>query len=133
MKEKILEALHEIGFKLEELDSWYGFSYEGTRYLYMPNDDDENFMSFGIPGLYEMEEERELEFYKLLDKINSTMKYTKCYQINNNLWLFDEREIFGNEDFTQLVSSTILHLDAALNFTRKAISEMHSDDNANNE
>ena len=43
MKEKILNALRELGFELEEMENFgYGFRYEGINYLYMPNDDDVN-------------------------------------------------------------------------------------------
>lgn len=44
MKEKILEAFANLGFKLEDADGMgYVFDYEGIRFLYMYNENDENF------------------------------------------------------------------------------------------
>ena len=49
MKEKILEAFANLGFKLEDADGMgYVFDYEGIRFLYMYNENDENFLSKGI-------------------------------------------------------------------------------------
>ena len=46
MKEKILEAFAELGFQLEQMDDFgYGFSYEGTNFIFMPHTDDEEFLN----------------------------------------------------------------------------------------
>ncbi len=124
IKEKVLEALAYLGFKYEEVgENTYEFSYEGTRYLYMYNDNDEDFLSIVVYGVYELEDGDELKLYKLIDKVNGTMKYCKAYRIGNSLWLSYERELFGEEDFAQLISTIILHLDSTLYYTRKAIAD----------
>ena len=44
MKEKILEAFRDLGFKLEEEEGMgYCFNYEGLNLLYMYNENDEEF------------------------------------------------------------------------------------------
>lgn len=55
MKEKILEAFANLGFKLEDADGMgYVFDYEGIRFLYMYNENDENFLSIALPGFMTM-------------------------------------------------------------------------------
>ena len=125
MKEKILEALRELGFKLEEEEGMgYCFKYEGLNLLYMYNESDEEFLNIALPGIVEVEEDRMLQICALLEKINSTLKYVKTYMLGNSVWLFYERELFGEEDLMTVISRMILHLEAGLVFARKAMTEI---------
>lgn len=127
MKEKILEAFAELGFQLEQMDDFgYGFSYEGTNFIFMPNTDDEEFLNICVPGIYDLEEESPLLFIELMNKINSTLKYIKAYELGKSIWLFYERELFGDEDLAKVISRMILHLEAGLMFSRKAMAEIKS-------
>ena len=127
MKEKILEAFAELGFQLEQMDDFgYGFSYEGTNFIFMPNADDEEFLNICVPGIYDLEEESPLSFIELMNKINSTLKYIKAYELGKSIWLFYERELFGDEDLAKVISRMILHLEAGLMFSRKAMAEIKS-------
>ena len=124
MKEKILEAFAELGFQLEQMDDFgYGFSYEGTNFIFMPNADDEDFLNICVPGIYDLEEESPLLFIELMNKINSTLKYIKAYELGKSIWLFYERELFGDEDLAKVISRMILHL-----FSRKAMAEIKSNE-----
>lgn len=125
MKEKILEAFSNLGFKLEEQEGMgYGFNYEGLNLLYMHNGDDENFLNIALPGIMEVEEGKTLLICALMGKINSTLKYVKAYMLGSSVWLFYEREMFGEEDLTMVISRMILHLEAGLVFARKTMAEI---------
>lgn len=129
MKEKVLAAFAELGFELTPVDEFgYSFEYENIHLLYTPTDNDEEFLCICIPGFYELESENAMAFIELMHRINSTLKYVKAYALGENLWLFYERELQGNEDLPQLISRMVLHLEAALIFARKALSEILSDD-----
>lgn len=129
MKEKILEAFAELGFQLEQMDDFgYGFSYEGTNFIFMPNTDDEEFLNICVPGIYDLEEESPLLFIELMNKINSTLKYIKAYELGKSIWLFYERELFGDEDLAKVISRMILHLEAGLMFSRKVMAEIKSNE-----
>ena len=65
-----------------------------------------------------------LQICALLEKINSTLKYIKAYMLGNSVWLFYERELFGEEDLMTVISRMILHLEAGLSFARKAMTEI---------
>ena len=120
-----MEVFAELGFKLEQMDAFgYGFSYEGTNFIIMLNSDDEEFLNICVPGIYDLEEESPLTFIELMNKINSTLKYIKAYELGKSIWLFYERELFGDEDLMKVISRMILHLEAGLMFSRKAMSEI---------
>ena len=150
MKEKILEAFRDLGFKLEEEEGMgYCFNYEGLNLLYMYNENDEEFLTIALPGIVEVEDDKMLQICALLEKINSTLKYIKAYMLGNSVWLFYERELIeqreqsrtcsdyaesrekktegqlcGEEDLMTVISRMILHLEAGLVFARKAMAEI---------
>ena len=130
MKEKILQAFKELGFEMEELDEiGFTFHYEGNRYLYMYQEDDEDFLVIGSVGLHDVGEEAMDSLYELIDQINRAMKYVKACRHNNDLWVSYERELFGGEDLKQVLSSMIIHLDAAHGY----IAHVFKDDEDNND
>ena len=125
MKEQILNTFAAMGFQLEEMEGFgYGFLYEGINYLYMPNDDDEDFLNIAVPAIVEINDENIHAAHLLMDKLNSTLKYVKANKLGDSMWLFYERELYGGEDFEKLLSRMILHLEAALNFYRNAMANI---------
>lgn len=125
MKEKILETFSNLGFKLEEKEGLgYGFNYEGLNLLYMYNENDEDFLNISLPGIIEVEEGKMLQICALLEKINSTLKYVKAYMLGESVWLFYERELFGDEDLMAIIPRMILHLEAGLEYVRKIMTEI---------
>jgi len=125
MKEQILNTFATMGFQLEEMEGFgYGFRYEGINYLYMPNDDDEDFLNIAVPAIVEINDENVHAVHMLMDKLNSTLKYVKANKLGDSMWLFYERELCGGEDYEKLLSRMILHLEAALNFYRNAMANI---------
>ena len=105
MKEKILEAFRELGFKLEEEEGMgYRFKYEGLNLLYMYNENDEEFLNIALPGIVEVEDDKMLQICALLEKINSTLKYIKAYMLGNSVWLFYERELIEQREQSRTCS-----------------------------
>ena len=128
MKEQILNTFVTLGFQLEEMEGFgYGFRYEGINYLYMPNDDDEDFLNISIPAIVEVAEDNAQPALMLMGKLNSSLKYVKANRMGDSIWLFYERELYGGEDFEKLLSRMILHLEAAVNFFRHAMEDSKND------
>ena len=122
MKEQILDAFKALGFEMEEMEGLgYGFQYEGKHYLYMYNEDDEDFLNISIPAVLDLDDENNVGFYQVMDKLNSTLKYVKANKLNDSMWLFYERELFGGEDLKQVLSRMILHLEAGFYFLHRAM------------
>ena len=135
MKEQILNVFATLGFQLEEMEGFgYGFQYEGINYLFMPNEDDEEFLNISVPAILEINDDNLHAALMLMDNMNSTLKYVKANKLGGGLWLFYERELFGGEDLEKLVSRMILHLEAAMNFFRNTMasikSELEKDDDS---
>lgn len=130
MKEKVLKTFSDLGFELEELEEFgYSFDYEGTHYFYIPNDENEEFLDISIPGVYDMEESNNQFFYELMDNINSSIMYVKAYNFSKSIWLFYERELFGEEDLSEIISNMILHLERAKLFVYSCIEKEEENDN----
>lgn len=130
MKEQILDAFKALGFEMEEMEGLgYGFQYEGKHYLYMYNEDDEDFLNISIPAVLDLDDENNVGFYQVMDKLNGTLKYVKANKLNDSMWLFYERELFGGEDLKQVLSRMILHLEAGFYFLHRAME--NSDDGSN--
>ena len=122
MKEQILDAFKALGFEMEEMEGLgYGFQYEGKHYLYMYNEDDEDFLNISIPAVLDLDDEHNVGFYQVMDKLNGTLKYVKANKLNDSMWLFYERELFGGEDLKQVLSRMILHLEAGFYFLHRAM------------
>ena len=127
MKEQILDAFKALGFEMEEMEGLgYGFQYEGKHYLYMYNEDDEDFLNISIPAVLDLDDENNVGSYQVMDKLNGTLKYVKANKLNDSMWLFYERELFGGEDLKQILSHMILHLETGFYFLHRT---MESSDN----
>ena len=78
MKEKILAVFENLGFNLEDIESLgFSFNYEGINYLYMYNEDDENFLNISVPSIYDLEKDNKEKYEELKEKINSTLKLSR--------------------------------------------------------
>lgn len=127
MKEKVLEVLKGLGFQLEDLDGVaYGFGYEDKHFLYLPDNDDDSFLSIGVHllpitgNLEHIPEEIVLAF-------NSAMKYVKVYKFFEGLWLFYEREMFEGENLDIVLRAMILHLEASIYHFKEVFPELFSE------
>lgn len=129
MKEKILNALVTLGFDLEQLDDFgYGFQYEGTNFIWMPNDNDESFLNIAIPAILEKGDTDDKNFFELMNMLNSNMKYIKANTLADSLWLFYERDVYDeNEDLERILTRMIVHLHGSLMEFRKAICEANKE------
>ena len=128
MKEKSLATFKALGFEMDDMEIGYEFQYEGKHYLYLPNDEDEDFLNISLPAVLDIDDENDLSFYQLMDKINGTLKYVKANKLNDSIWLFYERELFGDEDLKQVISRMILHLEAGLMFLHRAMAASEEDE-----
>lgn len=128
MNEKILNALNNLGFETEKLGQFgYGFDYEGIHFVWIDSDDEE-LLTIAIPGVLDKEDNSELKFYQLMDKLNSVLKYIKVNEYGDSMWLFYERQIIGEEDLEQVLPHMIVHLEQALRHLREAGEDSSSEE-----
>lgn len=128
MKEQVTNILEELGFHTEPVDEYIGFEYEGLNYLYLYNSQDENFLNISIPCVMAPDEEDESLLFRIADEINSTLKYVKAYIWDDWLWLFYERELFGDENLEKLLTAMILRLEVAAAIVHQLNGDSDDDD-----
>ena len=129
MKEKIVEALRDLGFILEEVSGiGYHFKFEAVNMFYL-NSEDEKFVSIIVPGIFETEHSDMEVVYKTMEKVNSTLKYVKAYLWNDSITLTYEREMFGEENLEEMLGSMIVQLESALRFSRNVIETLQNETN----
>lgn len=127
MKEKIMNAFRVLGFQLRELDDiGFGFEYEEINYIWMPNDEDPNFLYIGIPAVMSMPEYNQMSFYKLLDNANANIKYIKVNTLADYVWLFNERALFDEDEdkLKDIITQMIYQLEAGLVFFTRIKSQV---------
>lgn len=123
MKKEILETFEKLGFEMEELDDLgYRFMYEGLSYLLIKSDSDEEFLSIAVNVIDEELEENLC--YRLMNEINSNLKYIKANMFAERVWLFYERELLGECDLEEVITRMILHLETGVYFVVKTFTEM---------
>ena len=129
MKEKIVEALRDLGFILEEVSGiGYHFKFEAVNMFYL-NSEDEKFVSIIVPGIFETEHSDMEVVYKTMEKVNSTLKYVKAYLWNDSITLAYERGMFGEENLEEMLGSMIVQLESALRFSRNVIETLQNETN----
>lgn len=127
MKEKVVEALRELGFILDEVEGiGYHFKFETVNMFYL-NSDDEQFVSIIVPGILDVEEHDMELIYKTMDKVNSTLKYVKAYLWSESITLTYEREMFGEEKLEEMLGGMIVQLESALRFTRNVVEHLQNE------
>lgn len=127
-KDKVLDTLKRMGFQLEPLGNEnYGFRYEMANMLYTASPDDEDFLTLAIPQIADIDDDNAMHMEIATGMINAAVKYVKAYRVDDSLWLFYERELFGEPDIEQILAHMILRLNAALDFARSMIAQHEND------
>ena len=112
-KEKVLAQLEELGFALEEAGE-YGcfFRFEGLNVLYMPDDDDENFLRFALPSIYDVTEENKYLVLEVVNNTNMTIKYSKTCVFGDDVWVFYEYRLFSEDHLEDIIEHSMRLLQA---------------------
>ena len=111
-KKLVLSKLEELGFTVEEAGEYgYVFKYEGLAILYMP-DDDENFLRFAIPNIFDVTDENKDDVLEVVNATNLAIKYSKTCVYGDDVWIFYEYRTFEDEHIEDILEHTMLLLQA---------------------
>ncbi len=128
MNDSVLKAFENLGFELKDRNEYaYAFDYENLHLLLMKNPSDEAFLSIALPGYCDTDDTTEEVMAKTADELNRELKYVKTYRMGDSLWLFYERELFGDETvdtFEQVIERMVLRLVGGLQMARKVIHKL---------
>ena len=113
VKELVLSKLENLGFVTEEIpDLGHVFKYEEMAILYMPDDDDENFLRFAVPNIYDVTEENKPFVLEVVNDTNMAIKYSKTCVYSEDVWVFYEYRLFEENDLEDIIEHCILLLQA---------------------
>lgn len=127
-KKEVLEKLEVIGFEVEEVpDFGYVFKYEGMNILFMP-DDDEDFLRFAAPHIFEVTDENRASVLEIVNDTNLGIKYSKVCVYGEQVWVFYELRLFGENDLEEIIEHSLFLLRATVAvFLRKIDGEDFED------
>lgn len=101
LKKLMINFLAEEGFRPHETDFGIAFKYEGFNFLYLKDDDDEQYFRLMMPAIFEVTEDNEEMVLKAMNDVNSNIKVVKLYTMN----MSDEN---GKKDVSVWVAFEIL-------------------------
>ena len=112
-KELIIAKIEELGFSIEEAgDFGYVFKFEELTILYMP-DDDENFLRFAVPNIYDVTDENKRFVLEVVNDTNMSIKYSKTCVYGDSVWVFYEYRLFGEDNLEDIIEHSMLLLQAS--------------------
>lgn len=122
IKDRVLGSLHALGFKVtEDFKDTYSFNYEDMHLLYIYDDNHKNVLSLAIPAIFICAEDNTETTNLLTTILNNTLKGLKVYKVKGELWVFYEQVVSGDEDFTELLQHSILHLEESIHGVAKLL------------
>ena len=139
-KELILAKIEELGFSIQEAgDFGYVFNFEELTILYMP-DDDENFLRFAVPNIYDVTDENKCFVLEVVNDTNMSIKYSKTCVYGDSVWVFYEYRLFGDDNLEDIIEHSMLLLQASYFLFHRKLEgddtlpgEDEDDDDNNNE
>lgn len=122
-KERILEELSSMGFELIELGNvGDAFKYEDLNYLYMPDDNDEQFLRIAVPQLYDVTDENRVAVLEAMHDTGLMLKYSKvCIMYEDAVWAIYEHRLSTCEDLAEILEHIIRVLKATAQVFHKKI------------
>jgi hypothetical protein len=89
---RVVDFLKQQGF-CPEIDRDNGnvvFKYQMANFLFINNDEDEDFFQLIMPGIYDVTEDNREVVLEAINKMNSSIKVVKGATIQDGVWLFFE-------------------------------------------
>jgi len=103
--ELVLDFLRKQGF-CPEVDSDNGnitFKYQMANFLYINNDEDEEFFQLIMPAIFEVTEDNRELVFEAENKVNVGMKVVKACTIHDGVWLFFEILLDHTPDVADII------------------------------
>lgn len=113
-KEIVIDQLKAMGFEPIALgDAGFVFKYEDMNYLYMPDEDDEQFLRIVIPHLFEVTEENRVAVLEAMHEAGVMLKYAKvCIMYENTAWAVYEHRLTATDNLPELLEHIVRVLEA---------------------
>lgn len=107
-KEKVLALLEQQGFELEEVGEYgYLFKFEEINMLYMPDNEDEYFLRFAVPNVYDVTDENKALVLEVVNNTNMAIKYSKTCVYDDNVWIYYECCLYDENNLEEILVHTM--------------------------
>lgn len=113
MTKKVCKILKKEGLMPTKCDSGLNFKFQMLDYAFRRDEDDNQFITFVIPGIFDVKEEQIVEAFYAINTINTSIKYVKAVVYNAEVWLTFEHYYDEAVDLEDLVMTAIAALYAA--------------------
>ena len=122
-KDKVLETLRSMGFEPTQIgDAGYVFKYEEMNFLYMPEDNDENFLRISVPRIFDVTVENKVAVMEAIHDTTLKLKYVKAnIMFEEAVWIMYEHYLVSNENIDDLIEHIINVLHAGVMVFHKYI------------
>lgn len=115
--EKVLGFLRQQGF-CPNVDSDNGniiFKYQMRNFIYVNNDEDEDFFQLVLPGIYDVTEDNREMVLEAINKTNCSVKVSKCNIFGDNVWVFFEILLDTSPEVEDIIPRALQILQGAQN------------------
>lgn len=113
--ERVLNFLQEQGFR-PEVDTDNGniiFKYQMKTFLFINNDEDEEFFQLIMPGIFDVTEDNREIVLEALNKTNGSYKVIKCSIIRDEVWVFFESLLDSTPEVQDIIPRALDMLQGA--------------------
>ena len=120
MIDKVMEVLQKQGLLPQREEFGIIFKYQMLNFLYLFEENDENYFSMYMPYIFEVDEENIDDVLKVINIVNNEMKVLKLVVNDDNVWCCFEEKLTENTDLEDIVSYAVVSLfQAKINFFKR--------------
>ena len=113
--ERVLEFLRQQGF-CPEVDPDNGnivFKYQMRTFIYINNDEDEDFFQLALPGIMDVTEDNRELVLEAANKTNFAIKVIKCCIPHDDVWVFFEILLDSSPEVQDIIPRALAILQGA--------------------
>lgn len=113
--EMVLNFLRQQGF-CPEIDQDNGniiFKFQMANFLFINNDEDEEFFQLIMPGIYDVTEDQREIIMETANKVNHSIKVVKACILRDSVWLFFEILLDHTPDVEDIIPRALSILQGA--------------------
>lgn len=113
--EMVINFLRQQGFcpEVDEDDGNVLFKYQMANFLFVNNDEDEEFFQLLMPGIYDVTDDNRDMVLEAANKVNHTIKVVKACIVNDSLWLFFENLLDHTPEVEDIIPRALAILQGA--------------------
>jgi len=113
--EMVMNFLRQQGFcpEVDEDDGNILFKYQMANFLFINNDEDEEFFQLLMPGIYDVTDDNRDVVLEAANKVNHSIKVVKACVVNDSVWLFFENLLDHTPEVDDIIPRALAILQGA--------------------